>query len=387
MKIILNSLWGAALLVAGSSASSGFSQSQSSNFTKNFNTYKDVASGIDFYAASKADAAPFEKPVAEARRRLVPFLGTDLAPGAIVICSTLEQKDTVSEPRMLRMGYRWVLIELTPEAAAQQTLARIMGQRGGEVPPGLAERLRSRNTEMKVAGDARLVSPTVQRMAYATIMTALAPDTPFRGSRVDDMARSPLPDWIDIGLASYAVGGPGFNVRFLKEHIEEAFPLEDVLTISRPFVAPSFGGSGGGGQAMFVQAAPGGGGGGGARMEMPYPPPGAQAGAAGENRTRGGGGMTLSKDVQDRMMFDAEASSFFSYLIEKAGVEKVKEIVRQCVDTKDSLDVLIQSGAVDKDIEKVEQDWQSWLKDQKADGPPGNVRFISGPESPQAPPK
>jgi hypothetical protein len=97
--------------------------------------------------------------------------------------------------------------------------------------------------------------------------------------------------------------------------------------------------------------------------------------------------MTLSKDVQDRMMFDAEASSFFSYLIEKAGVEKVKEIVSQCVDTKDSLDVLTQSGAVDKDIEKVEQDWQSWFKDQKADGPPGNVRFSSGPGDPQAPPQ
>jgi hypothetical protein len=387
MKIVLRSLWGITLLVAGSSVCPGFWQSQSSNFTKNFNVYKDTASGVDFYAASRADSAPFEKPVAEARRRLVPFLGTDLAPGAIVICSTLEQKDTVSEPRMLRMGYRWVLIELTPEAAAQQTLARIKGQMGGELPAGLAERLRNRNKEMKAAGDDRLVSSTVQRMAYATIMTTLSPDTPFRGSRVEDMARSPLPDWIDIGLASYAVGGPGFNVRFLREHIEEAFPLEDVLTISRPFVAPDFGGSGGGGPAVFVQAAPGGGGGGDARMEAQYPPPGAQSGATGGNRTRGGGAMTLSKDVQDRMMFDAEASSFFSYLIEKAGVEKVKEIVRQCADTKDSLDVLTQSGAVDKDIEKVEQDWQSWFKDQKADGPPGNVRFSSGPGDPQAPPQ
>jgi hypothetical protein len=97
--------------------------------------------------------------------------------------------------------------------------------------------------------------------------------------------------------------------------------------------------------------------------------------------------MNLSKDAQDRMMYDAEASSFFSYLVARAGLEKVKEIVNQSMKVKDSLDVLSQSGAVDKDFEKVEQAWQSWLKEQKTDGPPGNIRVISGSERPPAPPQ
>jgi len=372
-------VWQVIVAVVVISIVSVFPQSQSDNFIKNFNIFRNPTTGIDFYAGSKSDVAPFEKQIAEARERLSVFLGSDLTRGAVVICSTLAQKDSVSEARMLRQGYRWVLIELTPEANAQQILARIKAESGGEVPPGLPERLQNRSPEMRAAGDARLVSSVVQRMAYATIMTTLAPDKPFRASRADDMARSPLPDWIDVGLASYAVGGPGFNFRLLKDRIEEAFPLEDVLTMSRPFVAPTSGG-GSGGQAVFVQAAPGGSGG-GARVDVPFSPPGGQATGGGGGRQRGGG-MNLSKDVQDRMMFDAEASSFFSYLVAKAGLEKVKGIVKQSLEVKDSLDVLSRSGAVDKDFEKVEQDWQSWLKEQKTDGPPGNVRMISGPERP-----
>lgn len=374
------------VVAVGLSIMSASAQTQSDNFAKNFNSFKNPASGVDFYAGSKSDFVRFEKPIAEGRQRLSVFLGSDLAKGAVVICSTLAQRDSVSEARMLRLGYRWVLIELTPEANTQQILARIKAESGGEVPPAVLQRFQNPPPEMKAAGDARLVSSVVQRMAYATIMTTLAPDKPFRSSRIDDMARSPLPDWIDVGLASYAAGGPGFNLRFLKDHIEEAFPLEDVVTISRPFVAPAVGG-GSGGQAVFMQASPGGAGGGGTRVEAPFPPPGGQAGAGGGGSRQRGGGMNLSKDVQDRMMFDAQASSFFSYLVAKAGLEKAREIVKQSREVKNSLEVLSQSGAVDKDFEKVEQDWQSWLKEQKTDGPPGNIRVISGSERPPAPPQ
>ena len=364
-------------------------QPQNDNFIKNFNAYKNPSIGVDFYAGSKSDVIPFEKSVAEARQRLSVFLGDDLARGAVVICSTLAQKDSVSEAKMLRQGYRWALIELTPEATAQQILARIKAESGGEVPAAALKRFQNPSPEMKASGDARLVNSVVQRVAYATIMTTLAPDKPFRASRADDMARSPLPDWIDIGLASYAVGGPGFNLRFLKERLEEAFPLEDVLMMSRPFVAPSAAG-GSGGQAVFMQAGPGGGGG-GAHVEMPFPPAGGQATPGGQTSQGGGGnrqrsgGMSLSKDVQDRMMFDSEASSFFAYLVAKAGIEKTRGIVKLSLENKDSLDVLSQSGIVDKDFEKVEQDWQAWLKEQKTDGPPGNTRMTSGPDRPPAP--
>ena len=383
MKMNAPARW-IAVAVMMISAASASAQPQTDNFTKNFKNFKDISIGVDFYAGSKSDVIPFEKLVAEARRRLSVFLGNDLASGAVVICSTLEQKDSVSEAKLLRRGYRWVLIELTAEANAQQVRARIRAESGGQVPAAVSQRFQNPSPEMKAAGDARFVSSVVQRMAYATIMTTLAPDRPFRASRVDDMARSPLPDWLDVGLASYAVGGPGFNLRFLKERIEEAFPLEDVLTMSRPFVAPGTGG-GGGGQASFVQAAPGGAGGGGARVEMSSPPAGGQAGAGGGGGRQRGGGMNLSKDVQDRMMFDAEASTFFSYLVAKAGVEKTRGIVSLSLENKDSLDVLGRSDALDKDLEKVEQDWQAWVKQQQADGPPGNIRMISGPDRTPAP--
>jgi hypothetical protein len=376
--------WWIAVAVMTISAASTSAQPQTDNFTKNFKSFKNISIGVDFYAGSRSDVIPFEKLAAEARQRLSVFLGNDLAKGAVVICSTLEQKDSVSEAKLLRQGYRWVLIELTAEANAQQILARIKAESGGQVPAAVLQRFQNPSPEMKAAGDARLVSSVVQRMAYATIMTTLAPDRPFRASRVDDMARSPLPDWLDVGLASYAVGGSGFNLRFLKDHIEEAFPLEDVLTMSRPFVAPGTGG-GGGGQAIFVQAAPGGAGGDGARVEMPFPPPGGQASAGGGGGRQRSGGMNLSKDVQDRMMFDAEASTFFSYLVAKVGVEKTRGIVSLSLENKDSLDVLGRSDALDKDLEKVEQDWQSWLKEQKTDGPPGNVRMTSGSDRPPAP--
>ena len=95
--------------------------------------------------------------------------------------------------------------------------------------------------------------------------------------------------------------------------------------------------------------------------------------------------MNLSKDVQDRMMFDAEASTFFSYLVAKAGVERTRGIVSLSLENKDSLDVLGRSDALDKDLEKVEQDWQAWVKQQQADGPPGNIRMISGPDRTPSP--
>ena len=67
---------------------------------------------------------------------------------------------------------------------------------------------------------------------------SLAKQKEFRSSRLDDTGRSPLTDWLDIGLAAYVSESANSNLKFLQDRMEEAFPLEDVLGMVRPFVVP-----------------------------------------------------------------------------------------------------------------------------------------------------
>jgi hypothetical protein len=371
----------------------GFAQQQDS-FTKNFRAFKDVVPGIDFYAAARNDVAPLEQPVREARERLSTFLGKDLTRGALVICSSLEQRDSVGEPRLLRMGYRWALIQLTPEVTNQQRLAQIKAQMGGMVPPELLARLQNPSPDMRAAFLSRVVGSLVQKVANATLVTTLTPEREFRSSRLDDMGRSPLADWIDIGLLSYAAGTAP-NLRFLQDRMEEAFPLEDVISMSRPFIVPNIdGGSGGGGQMRIVTAGgrgPGGsqqaGPGEGRQTQMVVPGGGSggmrSGDRGGDSGGMRGGAMNLPKDVQDRMLFDAQASSFFSYLIQKVGIEKCKTLVRANRENQNARNLVLRPDMLGPDIDAIEKDWQDWLKKQKPDGP-ANMQIITAPGRPGA---
>jgi hypothetical protein len=369
---------------------------QGDSFTRNFKAYKEIAKDIDFYAAAREQVTPFEKPVREARQRLALFLGTDLTRGAVVICSSLEQRDSVNEAKVLRMGYKWVIIQLTPEATTQDILARMKAQMGGQVPPGVLDRMRNQTPEMKTAALTRLVANTVQRVGYAILTTTSAPDKPFRSSRADDVARSPLADWLDVGIVAYGAGGPAPNLRLLQERIEEAFPIEDVIVMSRPFVVPGTegGGGGGGGNMVFTRAGAGGGqgaqpsgagagqgapGGAGAQVAT-MTVTGGQAGGSGPGGGGGGGRggrNAMPKDVQDRMMFDAQAASLFSYIIEKGGIEKVKALVQASQEKKDLREMLIRPDFLGTDMEKLESDWQAWVKAQKGD--PGMRMMFTAP--------
>jgi hypothetical protein len=384
---------------------------QEDSFSKNFKRFKDVISGVDFFAGSRAELAPFEKPIAEAREKLSAFLDGDLAKGAIVICAKLEQKDSVNEIKVLRMGYRWVLIQLTPEASNQQMLANLKPPPGGQLPPGMLERLQNPSPEMKASAEAAMVSATARRFANAVISMTLAKDKEFRSSRLDDTGRSPLSDWLDIGLAAYASGSTNSNLRFLQDRMEEAFPLEDVLGMSRPFVAPGQPGGGMGGPMVGFRPAggaesgppgPGAGAPGGApRSGGEVPPPGEVivrrgsapgggaepspgAGIGPQERTpRSGaeapppgavtrGGPTsagMPKEVQDRMLFDAQAATFFAYLIQKAGVEKGKELVQWDREGKDPVEFVSRPDVFGPDLEKTEKEWLVWLKSQKGPAP------------------
>ncbi len=374
MKLRITALAAAAIMAAGPC----FAQTVS--FQKNFTLFKDVAPGIDLYAHSKSDIAAFEKPVREARQKLAAFLGNDLARGAVIICSTMEQKDSVQEKNVLKLGYAWVLIQLTPEATAQQMIAAIKARLGNMAPPGILDMIQKRSPEQKAADEARMIGPMVQRMCFALLEKTLLPDKEFKSSRLDDLSRSPLADWLDLGLAWYA-SGTGLNIRLLQERLDEAFPLEDVLSMPRPFVAPQ-GGEGGavGGGAVVIRSSPGTAGGG-------SPPAGTPFGPAPAGAPAGGGPMlmTLPKDMQDRMIFDYQSASFFSFLLEKVGIEKVKTVVRGNLEGKLAHDILTQPDLLGPDVDKTENDWRAWVKSQKPEEPLFN-RMMMTPGKAVAPP-
>ena len=365
----------------------GFSQEDS--FRKQFKLHREVVPGVDFFAAKLADTTPFQQPIAEARKKLTDFLGAAISKGAIVVCTSAEQRDSVNEKRVLALGYSWVLIQLTPEAVNEQMMARMKAQAaqmpGGQLPPGLLDRLRNQPPEMKAAAEKRMVSGVVQRFGYAAIFATLAPDKEFRSSRLDDMGRSPLADWLDIGLAAYSSGNANSTLGFLQQRLDEGFPLEDVLEMSRPFVPPSSGG-GGGGEGMVIRMAgpPGGGAAGGPAPAGATPPGGATPGAA-----RGGVSMSMPKDIQDRMTFDAQSASFFNFLLHKTSIDKVRELVKWSREGKSPREFITRPDVLGPDLDATEKAWHGWLKTQKAEGPAMRTIQNPGPtpRPPQRPPQ
>jgi len=358
----------------------GLTVAQENPFTKNFKFIKkEVAPGIDFYASDKSEVEPFIKPVEEARKSLAVFLGDDLARGAVFICSTRLQRDSVYDVRVFRQGYKWFLLQLTPEAQREDRQARMQAtaaaaaalsgqggrgaagqdqggaqagqQRGGQDQGGRGGQANAQagrqgggqdqsgrggqSPEARTAAmEARAATTLATQVGYSILQTTLNPDKPFRASRLDDVSRSPLVDWLDIALVAHATGTSGTNLRYMQENIELSFPIEDVLSMSRPFVAQQDASLSGGG---------------------------ARGG-------RGGAGATLPKDVQDRMMFDAQSASFFNYLIEKEGIEKAKDVVAQNRKGTEALEVVQKIFGTDMD--QLGKDWQAWAMEQK---PPENI--------------
>jgi hypothetical protein len=434
---------------------------------KNFTSFKQLVNGVDFYASNRQAVAPFEKPTADAVARLEQLFGADLPKGAIFICSTLAQKDAVYEPRVIKAGYAWTLTVNSPEMRAQEMMDRIKAQTGGNIPPEMLSRVKSMQANMSTEADSQMVTTTLQQMSYAVVQSLLVKDLQYRSWRLDDMGKSPLPDWMDIGIAAY-VSGMKPNIEYLQQNVDQTFPIEDILTMARPFVASfsnmgggssrggsgRFGGGSGGGQGMppgnpggfggmppggfgggggdfggmppggfgggggnFGGMPPGGPGGGGGNFGGMPPggpgggggnfggmPPGgfgggggdfggmpqggfgggrgggsngrqamSSSGSGGRNQggfgrnggSRGGSQRTMSKDEQDRALFDGQAGTFFAYLIDKAGIEKVKEMVNLAREGKESRDFVARPDVFGPDFEKIESDWLAWVESLK----------------------
>jgi hypothetical protein len=379
-------------------------QAQQTAKYKKFVSFKQIVPGVDFYASNRQTIAPYEKPVGEAVARLKELFGTELPKGAIFICSTLEQKDSIYEPMVLKMGYAWTLSANTADVRVQEMMARMKSQMGGQVPAELLARLNNRTPEMAADAEKQMTAAMTPQIAYAVIQTMLDKELKYRSSRLDDMGKSPLPDWLDIGIASY-VSGTTSNLSYLQQHMDQTFPMEDVIAMSRPFVASSSSnqGSGGGGGDRGGMPRMGGGeggqsSGGGFPQGMPQgmPQGGAQQQGGFSGRGAGGGGLggnnggfggnsgqrggsqrNIPKDEQDRMLFDGQASTFFAYLIDKVGIEKVKQMVKQAVEGKESREFLVQPEVLGPDFAKIEEAWAGWVKNLKA--PQSQRQGFQGP--------
>lgn len=344
---------------------------------KNFSAFRDLAPGIDFFASNRQVVAPYEKPAGETIAKLKSLFGASLPKGAIFVCSTLDQKDAVYEPKVLKMGYGWTLTAVTSAVRSQEMLARIKAQMGGEVPAEILDRIQKMSPEMMANAEKQMIVSVTQQIAYAVIQSTFAKDLQFRSSRLDDMGKSPLPDWLDIGIGIY-VSGSNSALTYLQQNMDQSFPLEDILSMARPFVASSSnqngGGPGGGGMRSM------GGGSGGANGGMPGFGGRGMGGFGGGNMgggmpgfggspggMRGGMQRTLPKDEQDRMLFDGQASTFFAYMLEKVGTDKMRELIKKVGEGKESRDFIANPDVLGPDFQKIEADWAAWVKTQKAE--------------------
>jgi len=366
----------------------GAIEAQQADKYKTFTRFSGTVPYTDFFASKRQSISPYLEPAKQTIEKLQSLLGEALPKGAIFVCSSLEQKDSIYEPIILKMGYKWVLTVETPEVAAEEMMARIKSRMGDDIPAEILDRFKSRQPDMMASAEGRLVDETVRRIAYAVIQTSFAKNLKYRSSRLNDMGKSPLPDWLDIGIGAYVTGNDP-NVRYLQENMEQTFPLEDILTMSRPFVASMFletensGGGGGsfgsrGGRSGMNggQGFPSGGFGGMPQGGFPQggfggmpsgggPPSGFGGGGQGSQGGSGGqrGGMqrTIPKDEQDQMIFDGQSSTFFAFLLEKVGIAKVRELIQAVNKDVEARDFIARPDMLGDDYGKIEEEWIEWV--------------------------
>ena len=77
------------------------------------------------------------------------------------------------------------------------------------------------------------------------------------------------------------------------------------------------------------------------------------------------------------MLFDGQASTFFAYLIDKVGLERVKQLVKQAVEGKESREFVTQPDVLGPDFTKIEEGWAGWVKNLKA--PQSQRQGFQGP--------
>jgi hypothetical protein len=76
------------------------------------------------------------------------------------------------------------------------------------------------------------------------------------------------------------------------------------------------------------------------------------------------------------MMFDAQAATFFAYLLESKGPTTVREIVELNRSGQDIEVILEKPEYLGTDFEAVENDWRTWVEKQKVESRGGEFRRL-----------
>ena len=97
-----------------------------------------------------------------------------------------------------------------------------------------------------------------------------------------------------------------------------------------------------------------------------------QGGSGGSGGQRGGGQRNIPKDEQDRMLFDGQSSTFFSFLLEKVGIDKIRELIRVVQEGTEGRDFIARPEVLGPDYDKIEAEWTNWIKTLKAPQAPQN---------------
>ena len=328
---------------------------------KNFTTFQNIVPGVDFFASNRQTITPYEVATAEAISKLKGLFDEDLPKGAIFICSNLAQKDSLYEPIVLRRGYKWVLISETPEVRMQEAMERIRARIGDNIPEEFRNRLNNPPQGMLANAESQAADAMARDIAYAVLQSMINGENfNYRSSRVGDVGKSPLPDWLDVSIAAYASNSKN-AVRYMRNNMDQTFPIEDIIAMSRPFVGSlaeqSGGGSPGGGQVMIQMNGNGSPDGGGMGQGRPKAKSGGSSGDGPPQRE-------MSKAEQDQMLFDGQAITFFDFYLEKFGIGKMKELIQFVRQGKETLDYIIQPDVLGSSLTKIENDWAEWLNAQ-----------------------
>ena len=80
---------------------------------------------------------------------------------------------------------------------------------------------------------------------------------------------------------------------------------------------------------------------------------------------RGGFQRTIPKDEQDQMIFDGQSSTFFAFLLEKVGIEKVRELIKAVQGDVEGRDFIARADMLGDDYGKIEGEWIEWVGNLK----------------------
>lgn len=62
------------------------------------------------------------------------------------------------------------------------------------------------------------------------------------------------------------------------------------------------------------------------------------------------------------MIFDGQASTFFTFLLEKVGIEKIRELIKATQEGVEGRDFVAREDMLGDDFRRIEQQWTEYVQ-------------------------